>query len=143
MLCVAKNGLRPSKCCKHQQLFLKGNVMVINVYTSGFSLSAALRQHVENCLTAATRPFGRAVSSVSARLTDVNAGRGGDDKQCRLVAVLPHRPGIVTEALHADVYLSIDQSSSRLRRAISHALGRDLRRERRPTRGFDATDAID
>ena len=114
--------------------------MVINVHTSGFSLSDALRQHVENCLAAATRPFGRAVSSVTARLTDINAGRGGNDKQCRLVAVLPHRPGIVTEALHADAYISIEQSSSRMRRAISHVLGRNLRRGRQSIRAHGETE---
>ena len=107
--------------------------MVINVHTRDFTLSDALRRHVEDCLASAARPFGRAVSRVTARLTDVNAKRGGNDKQCRLVAVLPHRPGIVTEALHADAYISIEQSASRMRRAISHALGRDAQRGRRTT----------
>jgi len=117
--------------------------MVITVHARGFSLSEPLRQYVENCLAAATRPFGSAVSSVTARLTDVNAGRGGNDKQCRLVAVLPRRPGIVTEALHADAYISIEQSSSRMRRAISHALGRRARPARLPSKYMDMAKASD
>ena len=112
--------------------------MVIHVRTRGLSLSDALRHHIENCLAAATRPFGRAVSSVTARLTDVNAGRGGNDKQCRLVAVLPHRQPIVTQGLHADAYISIEQSSGRMRRAISRALGRHTRHGRRAPIRLDA-----
>jgi ribosome-associated translation inhibitor RaiA len=122
------------------ETFLKEEIMVIHVRTRGFSLSDALRHHVENCLAAAMRPFGRAVSSVTARLTDINAGRGGNDKQCRLVAVLPHRHAIVTEGLHADAYISIEQSSGRMRRAISRALGRQARRGRRATIRLDAID---
>jgi ribosome-associated translation inhibitor RaiA len=114
--------------------------MVINVHTRGFSLSDALRRHVESCLAVATRPFGRAVSSVTARLSDVNAGRGGNDKRCRLVAVLPHRRLVVTEGLHADAYTSIEQSSSRMRRAITHALERHLRRGRRAAKRFGAAE---
>jgi ribosome-associated translation inhibitor RaiA len=140
IFCVAKKWLRPSEALEVSKMFFKEVVMVINVHAHGFTLSKALRQHVEECLAAATRPFARAVSSVTARLTDVNAGRGGHDKQCRLVAVLPHRRLIVTEGLHADAYASIEQSSNRMRRAISHALGRDTRRGRRPRRG-SATEA--
>jgi ribosome-associated translation inhibitor RaiA len=117
--------------------FMKGLIMVIDVRTHGFDLTDAIRQHVENCVAAAIRPFGRAVSSVTARLTDVNARRGGNDKQCRLVAVLPHRRRLVTEALDADAYTSIETSSSRMRRAISHALDRHVRPGRRATIRFD------
>ena len=114
--------------------------MVIHVRTRGFSLSEALRQYIEDSLVAATRPFGAAVSTVTAYLTDINAHRGGNDKRCRLVAVLPHRREIVTEGLHADAYSSIEQSSGRLRRAISRKLGRNTRYERRSARRFNATD---
>ena len=113
--------------------------MNIHVHTRGLSLSNPLRQHLETCLAAAARPFGDAVSRVTVRLTDVNAGRGGNDKQCRLVAVLPHRRLLVTESRDADAYRSIELASARLRRAISRELGRDQRRERRPTRRFGIT----
>jgi ribosome-associated translation inhibitor RaiA len=98
--------------------------MVIQLRTHGLTLSDALRQHMENCLAAALRPFGSAIASVTARLTDVNAGRGGIDKRCRLVAVLPHYHLIVTESLHSDAYTSVEQSCNRLRRAVSRAIGR-------------------
>jgi len=111
--------------------------MVINVRTHGLSLSDALLQHLESCLTAATRPFGSAVSGVTARLTDINAGRGGHDKQCRLVAALPRHKQIVTEALHADAYVSVEHSCSRLRQAISRALGRQPRSGQRATIRFN------
>jgi len=117
--------------------------MIIDVRTHGLTLSDTLRQHVESCLVAATRHFGRAVSSVTAHLTDVNAGRGGNDKQCRLVAVLPRRRSIVTEGLHADAYASIEQSSNRMRRAISRALGRHAWRERQPAKRVAAIETSD
>jgi ribosome-associated translation inhibitor RaiA len=98
---------------------------------------------MDECLAAATRPFGRVVSGVTVRLTDVNAGRGGDDKRCRLVAVLPQRRLIVTEALHADAYTAIEQAFSRMRRAISHALGRHERHARRPPKRLEGIEASD
>jgi ribosome-associated translation inhibitor RaiA len=112
--------------------------MNIHVHTRGLSLSEPLRQHLEACLAAATRPFGHAVSRITVRLTDVNADRGGNDKQCRLVAVLPHRRLVVTESRDADAYRSVEMSAGRLRRAITRELGRDRRRERRLARHFSA-----
>jgi len=121
--------------------FVKERSMVINVHARGFSLSETLRQHIDACLATALRPFGGAVSRVTVRLSDVNAGRGGNDKVCRVMAVLPNRRLIVTEALHADAYTSIEQSFNRMRRAVSHALARDKRHGRVPTRGFRTSEA--
>lgn len=112
--------------------------MLIQIRTFGLTLSEVLREHVESSLMSAARPFGRAVSSITARLTDINAGRGGKDKQCRLVAVLPHQGQIVAEGLHSDPYASIDQASNRMRRALSRALTRQTWRERQRPRHVQA-----
>ena len=108
--------------------------MVINIRMRGLSISQALSRHFEHRLGAATRPFRGAVVSVTAWLTDINGRRGGNDKRCRLVAVLPRRRHLVTEGLHADAYTSIEQAADKMQRAISHLLGRQPKRGRRATK---------
>jgi ribosome-associated translation inhibitor RaiA len=136
MMRVAENRLRRIRLRCAAGPYAKGRIMVIDVRARGLSLSESLRHHVDACLAAATRPFGVAISRVTVRLTDVNGDRGGDDKKCRVVAVLPSRRLIVTEGLHADAYTSIEQAFGRMRRAVSHALARGRRRRREAARGL-------
>jgi regulator of nucleoside diphosphate kinase len=104
--------------------------MNIQIHASGLTLTDLLRQRLRSRLASALRPFLASVSRVSARLSDVNAGRGGPDKRCRLVASLPGRKPIVVDALHADPRASIDTAASRFRQALARALSRN--RKRRP-----------
>jgi ribosomal subunit interface protein len=104
--------------------------MLIETKALGFSLTDAIQRHVEARIEAALEPFARQVLSVTARLRDVNADRGGDDKRCFVVVTLRRRGVITAEETHADLYVAIDTVARRLRRAVKRVAKRPLARER-------------
>ena len=104
--------------------------MVIETRATDFTLTDALRAHAESRVKSALRPVLGWVTGVTARLADVNADRGGVDKQCRLVATLRHRGTVVVEATDADLYAAVDAAASRLRRSAVRVVRRPTARDR-------------
>lgn len=112
--------------------------MITEIHASGLTLTDALRQRIHSRLAAALRPFARAVSRITARLSDVNARRGGIDKRVTLLASLPGRQPVFVESLHADPLASVDHAAARIRAALRHSLAPRSHKRRR-TYGFPAT----
>lgn len=106
--------------------------MHLEIHATGLTLTDLLRRRLRARLASALRPFLASVSRVSARLSDVNARRGGPDKRCRLLATLPGRSPVVVDALHQDACASIDTAASRFRQALSRALSRNRPPRKRP-----------
>jgi ribosome-associated translation inhibitor RaiA len=104
--------------------------MFIDTRSLGFPLTDAIRLHVESRVGAALAPVARGVISVTARLADVNAGRGGIDKRCRLVARLRRHGVVVAEATDADLYTAVAEAAARIRRSAVRVLTRHVPRER-------------
>ena len=105
--------------------------MFIDTRAMGFSLTDAIRRHVEARVEAALGPLARRVATVTARLEDVNADRGGVDKRCRLVTVLRRLGVVVAEATSGDLYAAVDEAAGRARRAALRAVTRRRPRERK------------
>jgi regulator of nucleoside diphosphate kinase len=105
--------------------------MHIEIHASGLTLTDLLRERLRSRLASVLRPFLASVSRVSARISDVNAQRGGLDKRCRLVATIPGRNPVVVNALHQDTLASINTAASRFRQALSRSLSRATSRKRR------------
>ena len=105
--------------------------MFIDTRTMGFTLTDAIRRHVESRVEAALAPVARRVSSVTVRLEDVNADRGGVDKRCRVVAALRRQGVIVAEATETDLYAAVDEAAGRIRRSALRVLTRHIPRERK------------
>jgi ribosomal subunit interface protein len=105
--------------------------MQIDTRAIGFSLTEAIRRHVESRVESALAPVTGWVTGVTARVEDVNADRGGIDKRCGLVASLQGGRGVVVaEALNADLYAAVDAAAGRLRRSAVRAVSRPMARER-------------
>ena len=105
--------------------------MLIDTRSMGFSLTDAIRLHVESRVEAALGPVARRVISVTARLEDVNADRGGVDKRCHLVASLRRHGVVVAEATDADLYAAVDEAAERIRRSAVRVATRHVPRERK------------
>jgi ribosomal subunit interface protein len=105
--------------------------MLIDTRAMGFALTKGIQTHVESRLETALDPFGHKVLRVTVRLEDVNAGRGGVDKRCTAVVALRRRGVIVAEATHEDLYVAVDEVSTRLRRSVKRALKRRVAHERK------------
>jgi putative sigma-54 modulation protein len=105
--------------------------MFIDIRAIGFSLSEAIRTHVESRVRSAMGPVARSLVTVTARLDDINADHGGVDKRCSLVAAIRRRRAVVTEAVHEDMYSAVDDAAARLRRAVQRLLARRIDGERK------------
>jgi ribosomal subunit interface protein len=108
--------------------------MWIDVRAMGFSLTDAIREHVESRVQASLGAFAPQIRSVTVRLEDVNAGRGGVDMRCAVLVKLRGRGAgepLVAEALEPDLYVAIDRAAARVRRPVLRQLRRPMTRERR------------
>jgi ribosome-associated translation inhibitor RaiA len=105
--------------------------MLIDTRAIDFPLTEAIQGHVESQVQAALGPVAGRVMKVTARLEDVNAGRGGIDKRCTLVAALRRRVVLTVEATSADLYAAVTEAAGRIRRSALHTLRRRTARDRK------------
>jgi ribosome-associated translation inhibitor RaiA len=110
--------------------------MFVDTRAISFPLTDAIRRYAESRTRAALAPVRGRIITVTARLDDVNADRGGIDKRCRLVAALRRRGVVIAEAMDVDLYAAIDSATGRLRRAaresVRRMIGRDRKNRQRP-----------
>jgi len=108
--------------------------MLLDIRAIGFNLTDAIRHHVQARVAAALGPFASALGTVTVRLEDINANRGGIDKRCNLVAAI-HRRGIaVAESVREDLYVAVDKAAGRIRRSVQRHLRRHAARQRKMRR---------
>ena len=98
--------------------------MKIDIETSGFPLTPALRNHAERRLRSALTCCVQRIRKLAVRLSDVNGPRGGVDKRCRLQVVLVGLPDVVVEDTQADLYVAIDRAADRAGRTLVRKIER-------------------
>ena len=101
--------------------------MQINIQARDFSLTKALRSHVERRIGFALSTRYDRIGRIQVRLFDINGPRGGNDKCCRLQVVMPGQADVVIADTQADLYAAIDRAADRAGRVVSRRLAR-LRR---------------
>jgi ribosomal subunit interface protein len=100
-------------------------IMQIEIQARNFSLTRAMRAHIERRLGFALSTCYRHVRRILVRLSDINGPRGGRDKRCHLEVMLPGQAVVVVDT-EADLYLAINRAASRAGRTVM----RQLRRRR-------------
>jgi len=100
--------------------------MQIDIQARNFSLTKALRGHIERRLGFALGSREHHIQRIIVRLSDINGPRGGIDKHCHVQVMLAHLPAVVIEDTQADLYAAIDRASDRAGRTV----GRRLTRQR-------------
>jgi putative sigma-54 modulation protein len=98
--------------------------MQIDIETSDFPVTEALRDHAERQLLFALTCCGEHIRRVVMRLSDVNGPRGGPDKRCRLRLKLAGLPNLVVEDTQTDLYVAIDRATDRTGRTLVRKIGR-------------------
>ncbi len=83
-----------------------------------FSLTPAIRQHVESRFRSALSNTGISPEKATIRLLDVNGARGGVDKQCRVSVPLKSAAPVVAEATSTDLYHAVDQAAVKVRELV-------------------------
>lgn len=112
--------------------------MQIDIQARNFSLTPALRNHVERRLGFALSTRDEHIQRISVRLLDINGPRGGEDKCCRIKVVLPHLADVVIEDTEVDMYAAIDRAVDRAGRTV----GRRLARQRDNSRTTGLTEHV-
>ena len=105
--------------------------MLIDTRCFGFPLTDAIRRHVDARVESALSISSRHVLRVTVRLDDVNAGRGGIDKRCRVVVALRHDRTFAADAVREDLYDAVDRAARKARVGVRRMLKRSTARERR------------
>lgn len=107
--------------------------MQIIIHASDFTLTDALKSHIERRMNYAFAACDETIQHIIVRLSDVNGPRGGRDKCCRIQVITDHLADVVIEDIEADMYNAIRRAADR----ASRTLMRKLRRRRRIDR-YDA-----
>jgi putative sigma-54 modulation protein len=111
--------------------------MQIEIQAQNFSMTRAMRTHIERRLGFALGKCYRHVKRILVRLSDINGPRGGNDKRCHLVVTLPGQ-AVVVENTEADLYVAINHAASRAGRTVM----RQLRRRRQINRASSPADRV-
>jgi len=98
--------------------------MLIDIQARNFSLTNALRDHIERRLGFALSSRDEHIQRILVRLSDINGPRGGEDKCCRIQVVLPKLTDVVIEDIELDMYVAIDRAADRAGRTVSRRLAR-------------------
>ena len=107
--------------------------MQIDIQARDFSLTRALRNHVERRLSFALSTRYDHIKRILVRLSDINGPRGGNDKCCQLHVVLPGQADVVIADTQSNLYAAIDSAAGRASRAVSRKLARLHRSKRGPS----------
>ena len=98
--------------------------MQIDIQARNFSLTNALRGHIERRLGFALSTRDEYIQRVVVRLSDINGPRGGKDKCCHIQVVLPQLTDVVIEDTEVDMYAAIDRATDRAGRTVGRRLAR-------------------
>ena len=100
--------------------------MKIEVRFRALDPSEPLREYVLRAVHFHLSRFGRELSSVSARIGDINGPKGGIDKRCQLHVRGQRLGSVVVAEVNADAYAAVDACAERAGRTV----GRELERLR-------------
>jgi putative sigma-54 modulation protein len=108
--------------------------MKVQVRLRGVESTPAIIEYAMRRIHQHLSRFGRQVSGVTVRISDVNGPKGGDDKRCQLTASVPRLGSVNLAETHADVLAGIDLALDRL----AHVIGRSLERAREPINAVES-----
>ena len=98
--------------------------MLVDIRVRHGRLSRSLEEQLERRLYFALARFSGRVRRISAFLEDINGPRGGEDKLCKIEAILVPSGSIMAEATDADVASAVGRAAERVARRVRDALDR-------------------
>lgn len=98
--------------------------MQLEIRSKNFSMTGAIRSHIEKRLGFALDRFMNHVRSVLVWVGDVNGPKGGIDKSCRVAIEVGFRR-VVLEERAPDLYRAITLAARRTRKAIAREVKRE------------------
>jgi len=108
--------------------------MQIDIQARDFTLTNALRIHIDRRLGFALSNRDSHIQHIIVRLSDINGPRGGADKCCHIQVVLPKLSDVVVEDTEVDLYVAIDRAVDRASRTVGRRLSRQRDNARSSTK---------
>jgi ribosomal subunit interface protein len=102
--------------------------MLINIHSHGFSITHAIREHVDKRIRFALSRISHRLRRVDVRLSDLNGPRGGVDKRCLIEVRINRHPPVIVTDVQSDLYTCVDRASARAQRTVMRRLALDNRR---------------
>lgn len=99
--------------------------MRLTIQATGFSLTEALREHVETRVATVLGWAKQHTRRLVVSLSDINGPRGGIDKRCRIQVQLGTGREVIIEDTEVDLYLAISRAAERADRAIVRQIQRN------------------
>jgi len=97
----------------------KETLMRLDITGTNLFVTDALRAYAERRIRFAIGRCSHRLQDIYVIFTDINGPRGGNDKQCKIRAVLAPRGYLVMNERNKDFYTTIDCVTRRLKRAVS------------------------
>lgn len=110
--------------------------MQIFIQSRSFSLTQALRRHVEQKIKAALERRADDIMRINVRLSDINGPHGGIDKRCFVHVVVPHQADIIIEETQNNLYSAVHSACARARSVLSRKLSRHKFKKRSSSAPF-------
>lgn len=104
--------------------------MQIDIQSRKFSLTRALREHVERRMRFISGDRYDNIRRVLVRLSDTNGPRGGKDKCCLIQLKLSGQPDVVIADTRSNLYAAIDRATARVGQAVARRLTRQQHKKR-------------
>lgn len=104
--------------------------MQIEIQARDFSLTPALRGHIERRLGFAFSSRFEHIQRIQVRVMDINGPRGGNDKCCQIQIMLAGYADVIIEDTEADLYLAISRAAERASRIVTRRLAKQRGKER-------------
>ena len=101
------------------------------IHVQGFELSAAIDNWTRSQLAKTLRRYGPEIVATDVYLKDVNGPKGGQDKLALVRVQLRGTADVIIETAHSDLYVAIDRSARRTRRAVRRTLDKRRNQQRR------------
>lgn len=104
--------------------------MRVTIQNRNVDLGEQTNETIQRRFDFALSRFAPRLRDIRVRLTDLNAERGGIDKQCSVEATLAPRGSIVVEVRDSEVGAAVSRAADRLARRLTDEFERrrDLRR---------------
>lgn len=104
--------------------------MLLKIHTHDFSLTGALKSHVDSKIRLALGRYTERIQRVDITLTDINGPRGGEDMRCQLVIKPEGMASFVVQETAEDLYSAISIAAHRAKRSMERQMCR-LKNQRR------------
>lgn len=98
--------------------------MQLHIRARHLAVDPSIQDYISRKLAFSLDRFHQTLASLVIRLKDLNGPRGGQDKECQIIASLPGSRSLVVTDQDSNLYAAIDRAVDRFRGSLVKLLKR-------------------